>query len=132
LALAVWGPPERNPFFAIVGMKLVEGGQLPTPEPPPAPGIFSMASEKRTRRLLEHAGFGEIRIAELEVRHPIPDIEEYIRFTADTAGPVGLAVRELSDEDREALTAEIEEAFEPFSTGDGYELPGVALCAAAS
>lgn len=132
LALAVWGPPERNPFFAIVGMKLVEAGHLPPPEPPPASGIFSMASEHRIRKLLEDAGFGETRIAELEVRFPKLDVEEYIRFTADTAGPVGLAVRELSDEDREALTAEMAKAFGPFATGDGYELPGVALCAAAS
>ena len=131
LALAVWGPPERNPFFTIVAVKLVEREHLPPPEPPPAPGIFSMASPERTRTLLEGAGFSEIRTEEVEVRFPIPDTEQYVEFTADTAGPIGLAVRGLSAEDRESLRAEIEESLEPFATGDGYELPGVALCAAA-
>ena len=38
LALAVWGALERNPFFAIIGISLVQRGHLPPPEPPPAPG----------------------------------------------------------------------------------------------
>ena len=132
LVLAVWGPPERNPFFAIIGGWLVARGHLPAPQPPPAPGVFSMASAERSRQLLAGAGFDDVGIAEVELRFAVRDVAEYIRFTADTAGPVGLAVRELSGGSLEALTAEIEEALRPFSTGDGYELPGVALCAAAS
>ena len=32
LALAVWGAPERNPFFAVIAMPLVQRGHLPPPE----------------------------------------------------------------------------------------------------
>ena len=131
LVLAVWGSPERNPFFSILGGKLVEGGHVPPPEPPPAPGIFAMGSEERTAQLLGAAGFGDVRIAEIEVRFTVPSVREYLEFTADTAGPVAIALRRVSAEDREALEPELEEAFAPFATGDGYELPGVALCAAA-
>ncbi len=52
LSLAVWGAPERNPFFATIAISLVQRGHIPPPEPPPAPGIFSMASAERTAALL--------------------------------------------------------------------------------
>ena len=68
LALAVWGALERNPFFGIVGMSLGRRGHLPPPEPPPAPGPFSMASAERTAALLEGAGFSEVRTEEVPVR----------------------------------------------------------------
>ncbi len=132
LALAVWGPPERNPFFSILGRKLVEGGHVPPPEPPPAPGIFAMGSEERAAQLLEAAGFGEVRIAEIEVRFPVPSVREYLEFTADTSGPIAIALRNISVKDREALEPDLAESFAPFATGDGYELPGVTLCAVAS
>ncbi len=131
LALAVWGPPERNPFFSILGGKLVERGHLPPPEPPPAPGIFAMGSEERTAQLLEEAGFGEVRIAEIEVRFTVPGVREYMEFTADTSGPIAIALRGLSERDRGALEPELEQAFAPFATGEGYQLPGVTLCAVA-
>ena len=85
LALAVWGSPQRNPFFSIVGMKLVELGHMPPPEPPPAPGIFAMGSEERIRQLLEAAGFDEARVAELDVRFAIPHVDS-TSLSADTAG----------------------------------------------
>jgi hypothetical protein len=44
-----------------VGPYLVERGHVPPPEPG-APGGFSMASEERTRELLEGAGFTTVRI----------------------------------------------------------------------
>ncbi len=131
LVLAVWGPPEQNPFLAVAAMKLVERGHMPPPDPPPAPGPFSMASPDRTRGLLAAAGFGEVRITEVEVRFAFPDVGEYLDFIADTAGPIGLTVRGLSAEDRTALSTEIKQVFEPFASGDGYELTGVALCAVA-
>jgi SAM-dependent methyltransferase len=132
LALAVWGPPERNPFFGIAATKLVEHGHVPPPAPPPAPGIFSMSSPTRTRKLLEKAGFEEIRIEEVEVHFRVPSAAEYLDFTADTAGPLAIALRAVSPSDRATLERETEAAFEPFKVADGYEFAGVTLCAAAS
>ena len=40
--------------------------------------------------------------------------------------------RDASDEDREAIKARLAEDFEPFAVDGGYELPGVAVVAAAS
>ena len=53
-------------------------------------------------------------------------------MVADTAGPLGLALRGLSDLDRAAVKADVEDSLPRFAAERGYEIPGVALCAAAS
>jgi ubiquinone/menaquinone biosynthesis C-methylase UbiE len=129
LALAVWGPPQRNAVFAIVAGALVARGHLPPPEPPPAPGIFSLAAVQRTSGLLRDAGFQALRTEEVPVRIVLPDVGEYIALIADTAGPIGLALQRLSADEHELVQARVQAACEPFACPDGYALPGLALCA---
>ena len=129
LALAVWGPPERNPFFAIVAMALVARGHLPPPPPAPAPGIFSMGAEGRTAALLRDAGFGALRTEEVPVRIVLPDVDEYVALIADTAGPLGLALQALPEAELEAVRAQVHEACRPFAHEQGYALPALAICA---
>ena len=132
VVLGVWGPLERNPFFAIIGTSLIRRGHLAPPEPPPAPGPFSMASAKRTTTLLERAGFGHVRTQDVAVRFALPHVDEYLNVVADTSGPIGLALRRVPDAERSAIRAEAEDSLSRFAVGQGYELPGVALCAVAS
>jgi hypothetical protein len=42
-----------------------------------------------------------------------------------------VAFGKASAGEREAIKADLAEAFTPFATADGYDLPGVALCAVA-
>jgi SAM-dependent methyltransferase len=131
VALSVWGAPERNPWAAIGGRILVERGHMAPPEPE-APGVFSMASEERTRGLLDHTGFTTVRIEEVPVRFAFRDLDDYERWVMDVGGPLAMVVRGLPDGDRGALKAQLAEEFAPFLGEGGYELPGVALCAVAS
>ncbi len=131
LALAVWSGPERNPWISIAGRMLVEHGHVPPPEPG-APGMFSMADEERTRELLEEAGFTGVRMEEVPVRFSYSDTDHYVRRALDTAGVFAQAFREASDDEREAMTAQLKTGFAPFAVEGGYELPGVALTAVAS
>jgi SAM-dependent methyltransferase len=132
LALAVWGPPERNPFFGIVAISLIQRGHVPPPEPPPAPGIFSMANAEHTAALLDGAGFDEVRTEEIEGRFVLPSVDEYLSVIADTAGPIGLALRALSGTERGDVKTEVEDSLARFAAGDGYTLPSVAVCAVGS
>ena len=132
LTLAVWGSLERNPFFAIVGVSLVERGLIEPPPPPPAPGPFSMASAERTEALLRRAGFADVRTEELSGRFVIPDVDEYLSTIADTAGPIALALRALAEPERAAVKADVDDSLRRFAADGGYELPCVALCAVAS
>jgi ubiquinone/menaquinone biosynthesis C-methylase UbiE len=131
LALAVWGPPERNPWAGIAAMILIEQGHLPPPEPG-APGPFSMGSDDRTRGLLEGAGFTDIRIDEIPVRFTFADLDEYESFAADTAGPFAMALRGLDDAQRTALRTRLDEALSGLVVDGRYELPAIALGAVAS
>jgi SAM-dependent methyltransferase len=132
LALAVWGAMERNPWIAIVGISLGQGGHIPPPEPPPAPGPFSMANPERVVRLLRDAGFSEVRTQELEGRFTFADADEYLGLIADTAGPAALALQGLTQDERAAVRADVEDSLQRYAADDGYELPCVALCAVAS
>jgi ubiquinone/menaquinone biosynthesis C-methylase UbiE len=132
LALAVWGTAERNPFFVTIAVSLVQRGHLPLPEPPPAPGPFSMASSERTEGLLRRAGFAEVRTEEVSGRFVASDADEYLSVIADTAGPIGLTLRELAEPDRAAVNADVENSLRRFAADGGYELPCLALCAVAS
>jgi SAM-dependent methyltransferase len=130
LALSVWGTPDRNPWASIGGMMLIQSGHMPPPEPG-APGVFAMASEELTRGLLGDAGFNSVRIEEVPVRFAFRGVDEYEQWVIDVAGPFGMVVRGLPEDEREALRARLRDAFVPFAVGQGYELPGVALCAVA-
>ena len=131
LAMSVWGAPERNPWASIGGRILVERGLLPPPEPG-APGVFSMASEERTRALLADAGFTDVRTDEVSVGFPFRDLEEYERWVSDLSGSFATVLRGLPEGELEALRAELRTAFEPYATQQGYELGGLALTAVAS
>jgi hypothetical protein len=131
LALSVWGAPERNPWASIGGMILIERGHLPPPEPG-APGVFSMASAERTRALLDGAGFTSVRTEEVPVLFAFRSLDDYEQWVLDVAGQFAMVLRALPEDERGVLRARLSEAFVPFATASGYELPGVALCAVAS
>jgi ubiquinone/menaquinone biosynthesis C-methylase UbiE len=130
LCLAVWSGPEHNQFFTTAAMAMVQQGHLAPPEPG-APGPFALAEPERVQRLLHDAGFRDVGIEEVSSHFTFPDIDEYVQITADTAGPIGLAVQALSAADRRTVTAQCEAALEPFRTATGYEVPCLALCAIA-
>jgi ubiquinone/menaquinone biosynthesis C-methylase UbiE len=129
VALAVWSSPERNPWITIGFGLLVERGLLPAPEPS-GPSPFAMANAEGTRGLLEAAGFTDVRTEELPVRFGFRDLDDYMAYSADTGGPAALVLRELPDEELEALKSELATAFTPFRADGDYELPGLALTAA--
>ena len=71
LALAVWGAPERNPFFMTIAIPSSCTATCRCPSPP-GPPVFSMASAEDTTALLEGAGFAEVRTEEVAVRFELP------------------------------------------------------------
>lgn len=131
LALAVWSTAERNPWIAIAGRILSQLGLAPPPEPG-APGMFVLADEQRLRGLLEGAGFTVERVEEVPVLFEFDDVDDYIVRSKDTGGMFARIWRDASAEDREAIAVRLAEDFTPFAAGGGYELPGVAVVAAAS
>ena len=131
LALAVWSTAADNPWVAIAGRILAERGLSPPPEPG-APGMFVLADEARLRELLEGAGFSVQRVERVAVLFEYVDVDDYIVRTTDLGGMFSRIWGDASEEDRDEITARLAEDFAPFAAGGGYELPGVAVVAAAS
>jgi SAM-dependent methyltransferase len=131
LALSVWGAPDRNAWVSLAGRILAERGHLPPPEPD-APGIFSMASEERTRGLLESAGFAVVRTDHVPIQVAFRDVDEYEEWGMAVGGTFGMVLRALPESERHMLKEGLGRAFEPFRADGGYVLPGVALTALAT
>ena len=131
LVFSVWRGPERNPWLSIAGRILVEHGHFPPPEPG-APGVFSLANDERLRSLLADAGFTIERLEEVGADFSYRDVDDYIAVARETGGAFAKAWDAAPEEDRHAMTAELEERFEPFRVESGYALTGVAACVLAT
>ena len=131
VVLAVWGAPERNPFFAALVTSLVRAGHVP-PQDPTAPGPFSLSDPERVRGLLVGSGFTEVRTEEVTKRFTFPDVDEYVAIHADASGPMALVLRGLSAAERAGVAESLGAALEPFRTDAGYEVPGVSVVAVAA
>jgi SAM-dependent methyltransferase len=127
LAFAVWGSAERNAWVSIAVRILLARGHMPPPEPG-EPGMFVLADEQELRALLAHAGFASARVEEVPVRVDYADVDDYIRRFNETGGMFARAWQEAAQDERDAMTEEVREVFEPFAVDRGYELPGLAVC----
>jgi SAM-dependent methyltransferase len=130
VALAVWRGADSNPWISIAGRMLVERSLIPRPEPG-EPGIFALANEDRLTALLEGSGFKVGRIEDVPVHFVYRDIDDYVARARETGGNFARVWREASEGEREAIRAELEEAFRPFASDGAYEVPGLALVAVA-
>ena len=130
VALAVWREAEQNPWISIVGRMLLERGHVP-PNEPGAPGMFTMARDERVHELLEGAGFAVLRLEAVPVLFVYESIDDYVRRAQDTGGVFARVWREVAETERAEMESQLALSFAPFAVDGGYELPGLALCAAA-
>jgi ubiquinone/menaquinone biosynthesis C-methylase UbiE len=130
VSFSVWGAPDRNPWATVPARALMAHTGAPAPDPH-APGIFAMADPGRLRALVRGAGFGEPRVAEVEVSWRFDDFDGYWRYVTDLAGGIAVLLQTMPEADREAVRAMVEQAVGDFRTDRGLELPGVVLNAVA-
>ena len=131
LALSVWSSGARNPWISVAGGILVAHGHMPAPEPG-EPGMFVLGDEELLRRLVENAGFANVRIEEVAVHSNYPSVDEYVLRSTEMGGMFSKAWAKAHKEEQERMKDEFREAFAPFAVDRGYELPGVSLCVVTS
>jgi SAM-dependent methyltransferase len=131
LAFAVWASGDRNPWITVAGRILVAHGHMPPPEPG-EPGMFVLANKNELRALVEDAGFAHVEMDNVPVCNGYRDVDEYVRRSSEMGGLFSRAWTAAPDDEREAMTEELRDAFEPFAIDGGYELPGLAICVVAS
>lgn len=130
VALAVWGPRERNPWLALV-LDAVSA-QLGRPVPPPGiPGPFSLEDSDKLAALLSDAELSDVVVRELPVPLRAVSFEEWWERTCALAGPLAMVLASLPADDSKALRARAREAVGAYETPTGLEFPGVTLLAGA-
>ncbi|MFL5840052.1 MAG: class I SAM-dependent methyltransferase [Thermoleophilaceae bacterium] len=126
VAVAVWGPRERNPWLGVLFDAV--SGQLGRPVPPPGiPGPFSLGDPDRLAGLLSAAGLEAVEVSELSAPLCARSFEEWWTRTTALAGPLAKIVASLPEHAIAALRARVHEAVRPFEADGGLELPGVSL-----
>ena len=133
IAVSVWGPAERNPFFLVPAGVLRKYLESPAPDPTLPGGVFSFADASKLESALAEAGFSETRVESLELTMAEFDSgDEYWRYLREIAGPLATQVAKLPHAVQETVAMEIAAAA---SGGDpqgrvslsGYTLLGSAV-----
>jgi len=131
LVFAVWASSDLNPWNSVAGRILVAHGYMPAPVPG-EPGMFVLANKKELVVMLEAAGFTRVEMDDVSIRSEYRDVDEYILRSSEMGGMFSRAWTAASEDQREAMTGELRDAFEPFAVDGAYELPGLATCVLAS
>ena len=126
VALAVWGPRDRNPWLGAVLDSV--SAQLGAPIPPPGiPGPFALEDASRLTSVLEGADLSAVTVSELDVPLRIGSFEEWWERTTALAGPLAKVLESLHPDAAQELRARAQEAAKPYQTAAGLEFPGVTL-----
>lgn len=130
VALAVWGPRDRNPWLAIVLDAVAAEVGAPVP-PPGVPGPFALQDAGRLAGLLSAAGLEDVAVTELAVPLRAPSLDAWWAWTSALAGPLAQLLASLPREAQERVSARARAAAGAYATAGGLELPGVTLIASA-
>jgi len=130
VALAVWGPRERNPWLGAVLDSL--SAQVGAPVPPPGiPGPFALDDAAVLETLLSDEGLADVSVGEVPVHLHVASFEEWWSRTIALAGPISKMLALLPEDAARALEARARKAVKPYETAGGLEFPGVSLVASA-
>jgi SAM-dependent methyltransferase len=115
----VFAEPERNGFFSVPIGIIRRHAELP----PPAPGLPGPFSATQVGALLEDAGFSDVEVRRVEATVNLESAAECTRMERESFGALHQMLAELSEPEREAAWAEVEDALGEFETGDGFRGP---------
>jgi SAM-dependent methyltransferase len=113
LAFVAWRSPAENPFMT-TAKRAAEPllPAMPAPDPS-APGQFAFADDSRIRHILASGGWSEVSVDRLDVEGTASEPELLAYVTK--LGPVGLALKEMNDEQLRARVIEVvQAAFRPY------------------
>jgi ubiquinone/menaquinone biosynthesis C-methylase UbiE len=128
VALAVWGPRERNPWLGVV-FDAVSGETGATIPPPGIPGPFALSDAERLGTLLSDAGFEDVIVREQPVPLRAGSFDEWWSRTSALAGPLSKILAGLPAETVDGIRARLIDGARQYETAGGLEFPGVALLA---
>jgi SAM-dependent methyltransferase len=129
LVFVCWRRPELNPWLTIP-FEAVHSfvPDMPKPSPDVPSSAFTLAPEKRVKRLLGDAGFEDVLLEEFNspTRMGQGDLDACLGFVADFSSPVAAALRKADPAMAPAVLQSVRSAVAPNHNGDTLELPASA------
>ena len=125
VAVAVWGPRDRNPWLGVLADAVQEHAGSPVP-PPGVPGPFSLGADGALGSLLAGAGLEQVVVEEVAVPTHDASFEDYWELRTDLAGPLKRLLGGLSPQDRAAIKQTARARLMQYQTANGLEIPGFA------
>lgn len=126
LALAVWGPAERNPFFRVRAAAARPFLKEPPPDPELSPSPLRLARPGLLPRLLRKAGFSGVRAVGVDAPFVMRDEEEFVGFSVGVPGPLMQLYDSLTRRDQRSLDQSLARGIRPFRSGGVLRVPGFA------
>jgi enediyne biosynthesis protein CalE5 len=123
MAVAVWGAPERNPYFTVPLAALGRCVALPPPDPE-APSVFRLAAPDALASLLRRAGARDV----VERREQFTmlsskSLDEFWPFLLRVAAPLRATVEAQSPDVQAAAAAAVREDMAPFFRDGTMRIP---------
>ena len=124
-AAAVFSAVERNPFRAApYGIASRLAGK---PFPESGPGQWALNDATTLRDAFQQAGFRDVDVRPVPFVYRFPSLADALRNVQDAQPLLVKLLGELSEDDRTAAWAEINQTLQPFVGPDGFAAPGEAL-----
>lgn len=130
LALAVWGPAQRNPWASLAAEAVRRRAGQPAPAPG-QPGMFALADEKRLASLLRGAGFESLRLERLTGERRYDSFDAWWQLRRELPPGAEETLSSMPAGKRAALEQELREQAQRYTRDDGIALPWEALMACA-
>ncbi len=125
----VYSTADRNAFFSTPVAIIRRRAQLPPPLPG-QPGPFSLGAPGVLAAAFERAGFSDVEVHAVDSPVRLPSAAECVRFERESFGALHQMMAGLSDAERAATWAEIEQALRQHEGADGFVGPCEMLVAA--
>jgi SAM-dependent methyltransferase len=126
IALAAWGPIDRNPGNQVREAATRPLLAAPVPDPEQVPGPFRLARPGLLAQLLRKAGFRRVLARGVHAPSVFAGVDDYFEYTFRAPGPLMDLHDSLSPRRQQALRRRLMRGLAPYVDGDLLRLPGYA------
>src|SRR3990172_8732427 len=128
-AVAVWGPPQLNPFYTLTYTVLMKYSDARPPAVGQCPGIFAFAERGRLAALLSGAGFRDVATEDLELWPSDYESGDAYWQAVQLSGPVSREIGKIPEDQKESLRRDLIDAVTGGTPSGPVRLKGYALLA---
>jgi ubiquinone/menaquinone biosynthesis C-methylase UbiE len=129
-AMACWAPPERSPGQTVGNQALERFGRPQPAVDYDVPGVYQLAPDGKLQKLLEGAGFRDVRVEEVTIVSEYESFDAFLAPGAMRMGALRTVLTELPEAGAEHLKQILHDVLAPYTDSAGViRLPLTPLCA---